>query len=85
MATGQGLKPGPGFLYSGALGPWRVATVSDMNNDGIPDLVMQYSAGQILAWLLDGTGRAVNLSTGVGLKPGSGFIYTGVLGDWRVR
>ncbi|MEQ1850626.1 MAG: peptidylprolyl isomerase [Chthoniobacteraceae bacterium] len=85
MATGQGLKPGPGFLYSGALGPWRVATVSDMNRDGIPDLVMQYPAGQILAWLLDGTGTAVNLSTGAGLKPGSGFIYTGVLGDWRVR
>jgi hypothetical protein len=85
LTTGQGLKAGSGFLYSGALGPWRVATVSDMNRDGIPDLVMQYPSGQILAWLLDGTATAVNPGTGAGLKPGSGYIYSGGLGDWRVR
>jgi hypothetical protein len=34
--------------------------------------------------LLDGTGSAVDFSTGAGLKPGSGYLYGGGLGDWRV-
>jgi hypothetical protein len=85
FANGVGLKPGSGYLYAGGLGAWRVATMADTNRDGIPDLVFQYPYGQIVIWLLDGTGRAINLSTGVGLKPGSGSLYSGTLGDWRIR
>jgi len=84
FATGTGLKPGSGFLYGGGLGDWRIVAVADINGDGIPDLVFQNSAGQIYRWLLDGSGNAINFTTGTGLKPGSGFLYGGGLGDWRV-
>jgi len=72
-----------GYLYGGGLSDWRVVGVADVNGDGIPDLVFQNGAGQIYAWFLDGTGNALNFSTGAGLK-GSRFLYTGGLGDWRV-
>ena len=85
FSTGTGLKPGSGYLYSGALADWRVAALADINSDGVPDLIFQNNAGQIYLWLLDGTGHAVNFSTGIGLKSGSGFLSTGGLGDWRVR
>jgi cyclophilin family peptidyl-prolyl cis-trans isomerase len=85
FATGTGLKPGSGFLYGGGLGDWRVVATADINGDGIPDLVFQNSAGQIYKWLLDGSGNAINFTTGTGLKPGSGFLYGGGLGDWRIR
>ena len=85
FATGTGLKPGSGFLYGGGLGDWRVVATADINGDGIPDLVFQNSAGQIYRWLLDGSGNAINFTTGTGLKPGSGFLYGGGLGDWRIR
>ena len=84
FSTGAGLRPGSGYLYGGGLGDWRVMALGDVNGDGVPDLVFQNTAGQIYVWLLDGTGSAVNFSTGAGLKPGSGFLYGGVLGDWRV-
>ena len=83
--TGTGLQPGSGFLYGGGLGDWRVVATADINGDGIPDLVFQNSAGQIYKWLLDGSGNAINFTTGTGLKPGSGFLYGGGLGDWRIR
>ena len=87
FSSGVGLKAGlsPRFLYSGGLADWRVRTMEDINNDGVPDVVLQNNAGQIYSWYLDGTGNTVNFSTGVGLKPGSNYLYTGALGDWRVR
>jgi len=84
FATGSGLKPGSGFLYGGGLSDWRVVAVADINGDGIPDLVFQNSAGQIYKWILDGTGNTINFSTGTGIKPGYGYLYTGGLGDWRI-
>ncbi|MCX6982081.1 MAG: peptidylprolyl isomerase [Verrucomicrobia bacterium] len=84
FATGSGLKPGSGFLYGGGLSDWRVVAVADINGDGIPDLVSQNSAGQIYKWILDGTGNTINFSTGIGIKPGYGYLYTGGLGDWRI-
>ena len=84
FATGTGLKPGSGFLYGGGLGDWRIVAVADINGDGIPDLVFQNSAGQIYRWLLDGSGNAINFTTGTGLKPGSGYLYGSGLGGWRV-
>ena len=59
--------------------------MEDISSDGIQDVILQNNAGQIYSWLLDGTGNTVNFSTGAGLKPGSNYLYSGGLGDWRVR
>lgn len=84
FTTGSGLKPGSHFLYGSGLGDWRVVGCADVNGDGNADLVFQNGAGQIYVWFLDGTGNAVNFSTGSGLKPGSKMLYTAGMGDWRV-
>lgn len=85
FTTGSGLIPGAHFLYSGALGDWRLVARADLNNDGFPDLIFQNSVGQLYVWCLDGTGSAVSFA-GSGLKPGMSphFLYSGGLGDWRV-
>jgi len=85
FSMGTGLIPGSDYLYNGGLGDWQLASVGDVNGDGIPDLVFQNAAGQIYAWFLDGTGTTVNFATGAGLKSGSGYLYTGGLGDWRLH
>lgn len=85
FSNGSGLKPGSKFIYGGSLGDWKMAGMSDLNGDGMQDLVFQNSAGQIYAWFLDGTGNSVNFSTGSGLKPGSKFIYSGGLSGWKLK
>ncbi len=82
--TGSGLASGTQFLYGGGLGDWKIVACADVNGDGFPDLIFQNNAGQIYVWLLDGSGNAVNFATGTGLKTGSGYLYSGGLGDWRV-
>ncbi len=72
-------------IYAGGLGDWKVAGVADMNGDGSADLIFQNRLGQIAVWLLDGTGSTVDFLAGVGVKPGSGVIYSSGLGDWRLR
>jgi uncharacterized protein YkwD len=84
FTTGSGIKPGSKFLYSNGLGGWQLVAVGDVNGDGNPDLIFQNGAGQIYAWFLDGSGNAVDFGFGVGLKPGSGFLYTNGLGNWRI-
>ena len=84
FSTGTGLKPGWQFLYPGGLGDWRVVACADVNNDGAADLIFQNGVGQIYVWFLDGTGKTVSFSTGAGLKPGSRFLYSGGLADWRI-
>lgn len=85
FSTGSGLKPGSKFIYSGALGDWKLKGRGDLNGDGIPDLIFQNSVGQVAVWFLDGTGNTVNFSTGSGLKPGSKLLYAGGLGDWSIK
>ena len=86
LSTGQGLKNGvASYLYTGILGTWRVATFADVNNDGIPDIIFQNREGRVFVWCLDGSGGTVNPANRSGLKPGTGYIYDGKLGDWRVR
>jgi len=82
---GKGSASRISFLYAGGLGDWRVVNVVDMNGDGNADLVFQNSAGQIAVWFLDGTCTAVDFLRGTGIKPGSRLIYSGGLGDWRLR
>ena len=84
FSTGAGLTPGSKYLYTAGLGDWRVVGVGDVNGDGNPDLIFQNTAGQIYAWFLNGSGVAANFGTGAGLVPGSKYLYTGGLADWRV-
>lgn len=74
-----------GTIYGSALGDWRVTCVADMDGDGNADLVFQNGIGQIALWLLNGSGATVDFLRGTGIKPGSGLIYSGTLGDWRLR
>ena len=89
FGNGAGLRAGmsPAFLYAGGLGTFRIVACADLNGDGTADFIFQNSSGQIYAWFLDGTGTAVNFSTGAGLRPGvaAAYLYTGGLGDWRIR
>ena len=74
-----------GTIYGGGLGDWRVTGVADMNGDGNADLIFQNGIGQIAVWYLDGSGSTVNFLSGTGAKVGSKLIYSGGLGDWRLR
>lgn len=89
FGNSAGLRSGmsPAFLYAGGLGTFRIVACADLNGDGAADLIFQNSAGQIYAWFLDGTGTAVNFSTGAGLRTGvaAAYLYTGGLGDYRIR
>ena len=51
---------------------FKVAVRRDFNNDGKADLVFQNNAGQIGVWYS-------------GLPTDAAFIYSGGLGDWRLR
>jgi len=84
FSAGSGLKPGSKLLYGTALGDWKIAACADINGDGKNDLVFQNTAGLIAVWFLDGSGNAINFSTGAGLAPGARLLYPSSLGDWRV-
>ena len=47
----------------------------DVNGDGNTDLVFQNDAGQIAAWYMNGSGTATS----------AGYVYSGGLGDWKVK
>jgi cyclophilin family peptidyl-prolyl cis-trans isomerase len=49
--------------------------VLDFNADGNPEFLFQNTAGQILAWYMTQTGSVSS----------SAYIYTGGLGDWKLR
>jgi len=71
---GKGRTVGSAYIYTGALGDWRVVGTADLNGDGTPDLLFQNTVGQILAWFLDGRGTPVS----------SAWIYVSGLGDWKI-
>ena len=84
FTTQSGIKS-TGYLYGGSLPGWRLAGISDVNGDGIPDLLFQNtSSGQVYAWFLDGTGASINFSTGSGIKS-TGYLYGGSLPGWQLH
>lgn len=89
FATGSGLKAGasPTYLYAGTLNDLKIVSCTDLNGDGLPELVFQNTLGQLQVWFLDGTGNTVNLSTGKGLKSNAApaWLFTGGLRDWKLR
>jgi hypothetical protein len=52
-----------------------IDTPRDINSDGMADLLFQNTAGQIAVWYMNGGGSFT----------GSAFIYSGGLGDWKLR
>ncbi len=69
LASGNG----NGLLPSG----WRVAGSGDINGDGLPDLVLHNTSGQIAFWLMNGS-QVVNGSAASGVM--NGILPT----DWSV-
>ncbi|MEO6789004.1 MAG: FG-GAP-like repeat-containing protein [Chthoniobacteraceae bacterium] len=51
------------------------APLRDFNGDGKGDLVFQNTAGQLATWYLNGAGAA----------SGSAMLYSGGLGDWKLK
>ena len=82
FSTGSGVK-GSGYVFNGGLGDWVLVGYADLDGDGVYDLLFQNSAGQLYAWFLDGSGQAVNATTGAG-RASARYLYSGGLGDWRV-
>ena len=85
FATGQGVKAPPKMISSAALGDWKLKAVQDLDGDHIPDFVFQNAAGQVAAWILDGTGNAVNFASGQGLKAPPKIISSVAIGDWKLK
>ena len=84
FTTLSGIKS-TGYLYGGGLIGWRLANISDVNGDGIPDLLFQNaSTGQVIAWFLDGTGASINFSPISGIKS-TGYLYGGSLSGWQLH
>jgi hypothetical protein len=75
LMNGAGFATGAVTIYAGdGLEDWRVHAAADLNSDGIADLILQNSRGQIVGWLLNGAGQAFGAVT----------LYAGDL-NWRVR
>ncbi len=79
-----GFRPAPGSPFPAGAVPWSVA-VGDINNDGIPDLVLTpygpqvHDAGKIAATVLLGDGHG-----GFRPTPGSPFALAGCANPRRV-
>jgi hypothetical protein len=72
--NGSGGISSGAYLFTGALGDWKIAAIADLNGDGIADLLFQNNVGQIYLWYMDGNG---------GISSGA-YVFTGDLGDWRI-
>jgi hypothetical protein len=71
--NGSGGIASGGYIYGAGL-PFRVAGVTDINNDGNKDILLQNAAGQVYVWYMNGSG---------GITSGA-YIYSGGL-PWSVR
>ena len=86
--TGQLVKvTQPGLVWGGGTGSAfktsntptqtvaRAGNSSDLDGDGITDLIFQDNLGQIAVWYLDGHGTTTSVS----------LLSAAALGDWHVR
>jgi hypothetical protein len=62
-------------IYPEDIGGWRVVGATDLNRDGIADILLQHaSAHWVSAWLMDGQGHAATFV----------HIYPEDVGGWKV-
>ena len=52
-----------------------VSAAGDINGDGIADILFQNNAGQVAVWSMSATGAVTT----------SAYLYSGSLGDWRLK
>ena len=76
LVSNAGFPFGVVSIYRGdGLADWRVRAAADLNNDRIPDLILQSTNGQVIGWIMNGAGGALFAVT----------IHGGDLGNWRIR
>jgi hypothetical protein len=62
-------------VYSDNIGDWRVVGTADLNDDNIPDILLQNTTTTWVAgWLMNGAGQASSFVP----------VYFDAVGDWRV-
>src|SRR5207302_1575331 len=75
MVTTQNVKADITAPSTTVTNPKSVVPLRDFNGDAKPDLLLQNNAGQIAVWYLNGSGAT----------SASAFLFSGGLGDWRVK
>jgi hypothetical protein len=75
MVTGQNAKADLTPASTSLTPPKPAKMWRDLNGDDKADLVFQNTAGQIAVWYMDGSGVASS----------SAMLYSGGLGDWKLR
>ena len=66
------------FVWVAQTGPtgWTIATVTDLNQDGVPDIIWQNTNGEVVVWYMGGQGGHTPLSWA--------FLQSSPLANWKV-
>ena len=75
MVTAQNAKADITPASTSLKPPTPAKMLRDLNGDGTADLLFQNTAGQIAVWSMNGSGGVSS----------SAMLYSGGLGDWKVR
>jgi hypothetical protein len=75
LMNGFGSATGLLAIGQSSVGDWRICGMSDLDGDGIGDIILQNDAGQITGWLMDGEGT---------VRSSVSIHQDDDLGDWRV-
>jgi hypothetical protein len=75
MVTSQNAKADLTPSSTSLTPPKPAKILRDLSGDGKPDLLLQNTAGQIAGWFMNGSGAV----------SGSAMLYSGGLGDWKVK